>query len=130
MQHAGRWTEAGQEMDRATCRQMDKGKAGDGSYTMPAGGQRQGRRWIIQHIRIWSETWQEMDHTPYQQMDRGRAGDGSYSMRQMDRGRKQAARNVAVSGQYCMQQAKWLAIIFSYFKNYLGHISKRFGLRL
>jgi hypothetical protein len=30
MQHAGRWTEAGQEMDHAACRQMDRGRAGDG----------------------------------------------------------------------------------------------------
>jgi hypothetical protein len=30
MQHAGRWTDAGQEMDNAACRQMDRGRAGDG----------------------------------------------------------------------------------------------------
>jgi hypothetical protein len=46
---------------------MDRGRAGDGSYSMPADGQRQGRRWIT-----------------CRQMDRGRAGDRSYRGRVAD----------------------------------------------
>jgi hypothetical protein len=104
MQHAGRWTGAGQGMDYTACRQMDRGRTGDGSYSMPADGQGQGRRWIIQHAGRWTEAGQEMDHTACRHMDTGRAGDGSYSMpadgqgqgrrwmhtacRQMDRGRE------------------------------------------
>jgi hypothetical protein len=57
IQHAGRFTEAGQEkdraacpqmytgrqeMDHAACRQMDRGRAADGSYSMPSDGQGQG----------------------------------------------------------------------------------------
>jgi hypothetical protein len=64
IQHVSRCTEAGQEkdradvlrckkarqeMDHAACRQMDRGRAGDGSYSMPADEQGQGRRWIMQH---------------------------------------------------------------------------------
>ena len=64
IQHAGRFTEAGQEknraacpqmykdrqeMDHAACRQMDRGRAADGSYSMPSDGQGQedssGWRW-------------------------------------------------------------------------------------
>jgi hypothetical protein len=29
IQHAGRWTEAGQEMDHTACRQMDRGRVAD-----------------------------------------------------------------------------------------------------
>ncbi len=36
MQHAGRWTEAGQGMDHTAYRQMYRGRAGDGSYSIPA----------------------------------------------------------------------------------------------
>ncbi len=42
IQHANRWTGAGQQMDHTACRQMDRGRAADGSYSMPADGQGQG----------------------------------------------------------------------------------------
>jgi hypothetical protein len=57
IQHAGRFTEARQEkdraacpqmykdrqeMDHAACRQMDRGRTADGSYSMPSDGQGQG----------------------------------------------------------------------------------------
>jgi hypothetical protein len=80
MQHAGRWTEAGQQMDHAACRQMDSGRAAEGSYSIPADGQRQGSKWIIQHAGRWTAAGQQRDHTAFRQMDRARAADGSYSM--------------------------------------------------
>ncbi len=55
-------SKAGQEIDHTACRQMDRGRAGDRSYSMPADGQRQGRRWII-HAGRWTEAGQEIDHT-------------------------------------------------------------------
>ena len=72
MQHAGRCTEAGQEMDHAACWQMYRGRAGDGSCSMLADGQRQGRRWIMQHAGRWTGAGQQMDHTACRQMDRDR----------------------------------------------------------
>ncbi len=42
VQHNGRWTEEGQEMDHTACWQMDNGRTADGSYSMPAVGQGQG----------------------------------------------------------------------------------------
>ncbi len=72
MQHAGRWTEAGQQMDHTACWQMDRGRAADGSYSMPADGQGQGSRWIIQHAGRWTGAGQQMDHTACRQMDRDR----------------------------------------------------------
>jgi hypothetical protein len=81
IQHVGRCTEAvGQEKDRAACPQMYKGKAGDGSCSMRADGQRQGSRWIIQHAGRWTEAGQQIDHTAFRQKDRGRAPGGSYCM--------------------------------------------------
>ncbi len=38
MQHAGRWTEAGQLMDHTACRQIDRGRTADGQ-------KKQDRRW-------------------------------------------------------------------------------------
>jgi hypothetical protein len=72
MQHAGRWTEAGQEMNHTAYWQMDRSRAGDGSYSMPADGQRQGRGWIAQHACRWiGGAGQQMEHTACRQMDRG-----------------------------------------------------------
>ncbi len=93
MQHAGRWTGkasrrwiiqhvgrcTGQEKDRAACPQMYKGKAGDGSCSMLADGQRQGSRWIIQHAGRRTGAGQQIDHTAFRQKDRARTADGSYS---------------------------------------------------
>ncbi len=87
MQHAGRWTEAGQEMDHAACRQMDRGRAAEGSYSIPANEQGQGSRWIIQHAGRWTGAGQQRDHTAFRQMNRGRAADGSYSMPADEQGR-------------------------------------------
>ncbi len=40
-----------------------KGRAGDGSYSMPADGQRQGSGWIVQHAGRWTvKAGQQMDH--------------------------------------------------------------------
>ncbi len=96
MQHAGRWTEAGQEMDHTACRQTDRkgkqemdhaayrqmyrGRTGDGLCSMPADGQGQGSRWIMQHAGRCTEAGQEMDRAACWQMDRGRAADGSCSV--------------------------------------------------
>jgi hypothetical protein len=104
MQHVGRYTETGQEMDHAAFRQMDRGRTGDGSYSMSADGQRQGRRWIMQHagrwtgkaIRRWimqhdgrcTEARQEMDRAVCRQMDRkGKQEMDHAACRQMYRGR-------------------------------------------
>ncbi len=47
---------------------------------MPADGQSQGRRWIMQHAgRRTVKAGQEIDHTAFRQMDKGRAADGSYT---------------------------------------------------
>ena len=54
IQHVGRCTEAGQEKDRAACPQMYKGKAGDGSCSMLADGQRQGRDGQEKQDRRWN----------------------------------------------------------------------------
>jgi hypothetical protein len=72
MQHAGGWTDEGQEMDHTAYQQMDRGRAGDGLYSMPADGQGQGSRWIIQHAGRWTVAGQQMDHTACRQKDRGR----------------------------------------------------------
>jgi hypothetical protein len=85
MQQADRWTvKAGQEIDHAACRQMDRegkqemdyaacremsiGRTGDGSCSMRADIQRQGRRWISQHAGRCTKTGQEMDYTACRQM--------------------------------------------------------------
>ena len=94
IQYVGRCTEAGQEKDHTACPQMYKGKAGDGSCSMLADGQRQGSRWIIQHAGRWTGAGQQIDHTACRQMNRGsagmdrksRTGDGTGS-RQTDRSR-------------------------------------------
>jgi len=74
MKHAGSCVGIGQEMDHAACRQMDRGRARNGSCSMPADVQRQGRRWIMQHVVRWTEAGQEIDHTACRQLYRGRAG--------------------------------------------------------
>jgi hypothetical protein len=67
VQHARKYTEAGQEMDLAACWKMYKNRARDGLYSMPADAQN-------------TEAGQEMYHTACRHMYRGRAGDGLYSM--------------------------------------------------
>ncbi len=64
IQHAGRWTGAGQEIEPAAGRQMDsKGRAGDRSCSMPADGQRQGRRLSMQQADRWTvKAGQEIEH--------------------------------------------------------------------
>jgi hypothetical protein len=68
MQPAGRWTGKASRRGR------------NGSCSMPADGQRQGRKWNMQHAGRCTEAGQEIDHAACRQMDRGRAGDRSYSM--------------------------------------------------
>jgi hypothetical protein len=69
MQHTGRWTGAGQDMDRTACWQLDRGRAADCSYSIPADGQGQDSRWIIQHAGRWTGAGQEIVQAVVGQID-------------------------------------------------------------
>ena len=76
VQHALRCTKARQEMDHAACWQMDRGRAADGSYSMPADEQGQGSAGMDRKSRTG-------DGTGSRQTNRSRSGQIDSKGRQM-----------------------------------------------